>query len=301
MEIIWPRFNEPEEKPKDPRLLPYQQRINEDEKLVHFISAKEDHSEANEILVTRNEELCYSHYLIGDFDLLVSDQIKEKIESIGWKNLRSFFEKELSKVEIDPFGENSIDPDKNDYTTQQLRSVNLVSEEFNSLVGESIALKRVITDPKNYTQQNIGGKSRDPLTTQFINMRRLVVEREKVFTSEEKEILDVCPVYLAIRYPINKAEVEYKHEWKYKDWIVMKKIDGEPVQNVRYAVFHGSPLGFKGELYPELQEIFGKRNETWEKVSGMLNANGFHVGDMKGQNIIVSENDGKRHYTLIDQ
>ena len=295
MDFVW-RFEDNSPK-KDSRLLPYESRIDEDEKFLHLIPAKKDDNESNEILITRNEELRYDHYLIGDFDLLVSDEVKNKIKSIGWNNLRSFFEKELEASELDRFGKKSIDPDKNDYTTQQLRSVNILSEKFNMLVGEEIVLKEVIDDPSNYTQQNIGGKKRSTLLEQFISMRRLASEREKLFTPEQKEILDICPVCIAIQYP------SHKEKGIKKEWIAMKKIEGVPIKDERYAAMGRSyaVLGIDNEEHKELLKTFNIDERWWERIIKEFQHKGLHLTDLKGQNVLVSEKEEKKHYTIIDQ
>lgn len=294
-------------KPNSPNEVPpfYTYRIHTNDEKVTRQFPIEKTGSIDKGLLTRNEALKYDHYLAGDFDLYISDEIKTSIDTEGWAKIRSLFESELTMIEIDPFGERSVDPDKDEYHTQQIRSVNLLSEKVTELLRQEIVLKGVFKDPLN-SHQVIDGqlmlKGRPPLTKQFVSMRQLAHDREKYLNDEQKALLEVCPVYAMIGYDIQKGEGKDLRTVR-QEWLIMKRIRGEHPEEISYTKIgsrYGSS-GFDGEKNQDLIQVFDVNGERWDDFRTALSRAGLHVTDIKTQNIFFTEENGKRHYTLIDQ
>ncbi len=71
----------------------------------------------------------------------------------------------------------------------------------------------------------------------------------------------------------------------------------------------------EGKVNADLKKGFDRKEESglidafsmkdhenlWEDLSRRLSALGIETGDLSGRNVLVIENSGKKHYTVIDQ
>ncbi len=104
-------------------------------------------SGSGRILTFTNESLAYTRHVVLDaqdkpgIEVFLSDELKERMRSVGWKAVRNLFEQDIKDLERDPFGERSIDPDKDSEALRRARSVNGASHALETLLGIPIAIK----------------------------------------------------------------------------------------------------------------------------------------------------------------
>lgn len=101
---------------------------------------------SDKLLVTRNPELKYTHYINGasdriNFEMYLSFEARELVKKFGWKNMRAMFEENLAQIDKDPYSINSLDPDRTKHDAQVRRTINPISQKFEDILGIPIVIK----------------------------------------------------------------------------------------------------------------------------------------------------------------
>ena len=263
------------------------------------------------LLVTQQPSLDYIHYLTGDgreihFEMYLSTEARDLMKKLGWKKIRQLLEQEIARVHNDPFGQTSIDNTKDDPRSQKLRSVNSLGEEVEQLVGMPIATKGTGKglEPEGKVLVTKGGYStRENLLEQYVDMRHFQIKSQLVFNDAQKAVLEFCPVYAAVRYPVDTPE-------KYQEWLIMKRVvNGQQVEDhvcrgPQYYNHGREFLGFDTREHPDLAEAFDVLYRDWNSLFWRFNGNemGLRVSDISGRNVLWTlKPDGRKFYTIIDQ
>lgn len=227
------------------------------------------------------------------FEMYLSTEARQLIqERTGWKNIRNEMEGQIADIVRLPFGHPSsrnhtrqIDPER--YTPQ--RVVHGIALDLQDSLQLPIAIKG--------TGLQLKPPEREDLLRQYRLMRDLALTADRVFTDRQKEIVSVCPVYGAVRFPTSSPKV-------FQEWLFMREVvNGRQVPTVLIENPYGPDYrGFSVDDHPALVEFGGGRGD-WEDVTEFLSINyGMHATDLAGRNVLwTADKTGKKHYTIIDQ
>jgi len=268
------------------------------------------------ILVAHNDELKYTRYVALEgnervkFEAYLSDEALDSLRGTGWKTVRSLFENDFSNIQKEPFGSQSIDHLKDNWTSQRLRTVNKASQEAEQLLGVPVAIKGTGSGPFYDWQEH------EDLTRQYLFMRKLGLSSERL-PEDLKEILSVCKVYGVLRMPVDVPTGANEKQPSYHEWLIMERlVDAEPMETElkNHLLVGGgteSEAYFDPEKHPELVGAFstypvasGIKEGSFAALASSLVSLGLQprLTDLAGRNMLMTKaTDGKKHYTLIDQ
>jgi len=281
--------------------LPYSERI------LHQQGKTEEkfHELQKGILIAEDESLCSFHYIklssaeekrTVEFEMYLSDEARILMKKLGFKKIRKLFGREFEVITVDPFGNQSIDPAKNEDFAKKMRTVNTISQELENILGRPVAIKGTGMGLQP------GHPDREDLILQYRKMKELEIVSKGELSSEEKELLEFLPVFGVIRCPVSSADRDSVRE--YQEWLIMERVvgGGSRIEDESLAVI-GRPyacLGFKVKDHPELAKVFGRVFSgddycRWEDVEDELRMKGIPVGDLAGRNVLWHLNpEGKK-------
>ena len=146
-----------------------------------------------------------------------------------------------------------------------------------------------------------GHEDREDLLKQYLLMRQLQVDSETCLTPSQKDLFTFCPVYAAIRAPVQRIEGN-------QEWLLMARVvNGEWTKDRGYFAEYGPAVAQEGidpDTDYELMRAFNlyNFNATWKEFGKRLRKQGLYVKDLAGRNVLRSiDEKGKKHYTIIDQ
>jgi hypothetical protein len=311
---------------------------NEGERLVR--SSVQSHTpdaftsrEQPQLLTFANEQLQYVRHVAIDaqgdsgLELFLSNEHRKRIRTVGWKDVRTLFEKDIEDLKTDAFGEKSLDPGSNVEGLRRARSINSASGELESLLGVPVAIKGTGTG------KHPDEDSAEKLDRQYLHMRYIQLHSLRA-PKELRAIIAPCSMYGLIRVPTKKVDgVQQYHEW-----LIMQRVEGAPlaVKQRRDQSEMDWGDGMIGSMMapeyfdsmdhqeliaaakPYLEKpitdnmlyMFAMKKEIPELEAGSVHALQQALGaagmdgmtDFAGRNILVSINhDGTKRYTIIDQ
>lgn len=317
----------------DPKVAP-----NEGEQLLRSSARNEvpdafTSSESKHLLTFTNDQLQYVRYVSVDakgnpgVEIFLSNELRKRMLLVGWKAVRTHFEKDIEDIKKDAFGDRSLDPDKQFEGLRRARSVNSASSELEALLGVPVAIKGTGTGKRPDED------SAEKLDRQYLHMRYIQLRSLRV-PKELRAVIAPCSMYGLIRVPTQKIDgVQQYHEW-----LIMQRVEGKPLKvkqrRDKSEMDWGddmigsmmAPEYFDPKEHQELiaavkayldkpitdnvTYMFGNKKEIPELENGSVGALQGALGcagmdgmtDFVGRNILISTNqDGTKHYTIIDQ
>lgn len=312
--------------------------VNEGERLVRSTAQSNapdafTNTEQSRLLTFTNDKLRYVRHVSIDaqgdpgIEIFLSSELRNRMRSVGWKNVRTLFEKDIEDLKSDAFGKRSLDPDKQVEGLRRARSVNSASVELEALLGAPVAIKGTGTGKLP------GEDSAEKLDRQYLHMRYIQLRSSRA-PKELRAVIAPCSMYGLIRVPTQKIDgVQQYHEW-----LIMQRVEGTPLsvrqRRDKSEIDWGdsmigamlAPEYFDPKDHQELiaaarpylekpitdnmSYMFGKREEIPELEAGSVGALEEALGcagmdgmtDFAGRNILVSVNQGgAKRYTIIDQ
>jgi len=252
------------------------------------------------------------------FEMWMTDEIRKEVGEKGYGIIRKLVEKDFRSILLDPYGERSLDPDKNEETAQRLRTINAAISELEQLIGRPLCIKG--TGKDTYLQD----PDRENLMFQFDVMRELALRNPHI-TEQTQEDLGFTPirfadVYAAIQYPIHKDPERWVNPHDVQQFLIMERVpNAKRIFEVgkRYAVatlgWGGNNsgvetvYGFDSKEHPRLADFChaSSRDEfvMFDEVQRQLWILGIgNASDVAARNVIYSEAPpNQRNYVIIDQ
>ena len=252
---------------------------------------------AAKFTAVHDAELHYTHYIQGDsdrpeFELLLGDEARQLLTKLGWKKIKSLFTQELNRIELNPWGDTSIDPQEGKIT----RSLNRLSAELEECLQKPIAIKGSGIEGLEKVTDLEGGFLWDgeELMLQYRTMLKLDQEIRANLTATEQAKFRICQMFGVIRYPISENRVQ--------EWLIMERISD--FKHVHDLDPSQRPSILALAKFPELAALVNLPAEgalTWKDFSKRMALRGIHFSDI-GRNVLVQEDSGgNKSYVVIDQ
>ncbi len=254
----------------------------------------------------------------GPFEMYMTDEIRREVGEKGYGIVRKLLEEDMRSILLDPYGERSLDPDKNERTAQRLRTINAAISELEQLIGRPLCIKGTGRD--TYLQD----PDRENLIFQFDVMRELALRNPHITEQTQKELgfspIRFADVYAAIQYPIHKDPEKWADPHDVQQFLIMERVpNAKRVFEVgkRYAVatlgWGGNNsgvetvYGFDSTGHPRLAAFCHARSRDefvmFDEVQRQLRILGIsNASDVAARNVIYSDAPpNQRNYVIIDQ
>lgn len=251
------------------------------------------------------------------FQLWIADEILGLAREKGFGIIRELIASNFQEIEQGPYGERSLDPDKDLPFARRLRTVNGASLELESLIRLPIAIKGsgrdiALTHP-----------DRENLLTQFELMRELALLNSKLKEETTKRI-GFCPirfaqVYLAVSFPTGMGQACDDSKGLQQYLLIEKAPNGRRVENYDSSSYLSINFGgrwlasrpslpgfFASRDHPRLAAFAGidSNKVLWTEVKEQLNILGITpFVDIEGRNVLFDSGMpfDEREYVIIDQ
>lgn len=268
----------------------------------------------------------FSIELPNDFELTMTDAVRQRIKEYGWRQARKDFEDLTAQLLSDTHGETNIDHFKDTDAGRFARHVHRVEGPLAGLMGDTpLALKSTGVDVAMAEDMGLG--RRTGLREQF---RSTLFARRAFEKKAEEEgrsdgmiaggTIGIVDIYGVLSHRDTDGKLQ--------EWMLMERIDdAEPMENRRIALAtFGGPqvaLGFTRGEHPELAAFYDKHDAPWGHPYGIAPDSDYPIeysdiakylykeldikeyskvfDDLNGNNILVREEpDGSKKYFLID-
>jgi hypothetical protein len=265
----------------------------------------------------------FSIELPNDFELTMTDAVRQRIKEYGWRQARKDFEDLTAQLLSDTHGETNIDHFKDTDAGRHARHVHRVEGPLAGLMGGTpLALKSTGTNESMAIDMGLGGRT--GLREQFRStlFARRAFEKKAQQEGRTDGMIAGGAIGIADIYGVLSHR---DADGKLQEWMLMERIDdADPMENSRIALAtFGGPkvaLGFERQAYPEMAAFYDKYDAPYGHPYGMvqdlidyrevaeylykeLDIKEYSkiFDDLNGNNILVHEEpDGLKKYFLID-
>lgn len=268
----------------------------------------------------------FSIELPNDFELTMTDAVRQRIKEYGWQQARKDFEALTAQLLSDTHGETNIDHFKDTDAGRLARHVHRVEGPLAGLMGDTpLALKATGVDEDMAIRTRLGRHT--GLREQFRST--LFVRRAFEKKAQEEGRTDGMIAGGAIGIADIYGVLSHRDaDGKIQEWMLMERIDhATPMENRRIALAtFGGPnmaLGFERGEYPELAAFYDEHDAPYGYPYGIVPDSDSLIkysdvakylyeklgirewsevfDDLNGNNILVREDpDGSKKYFLID-
>ena len=268
----------------------------------------------------------FSIELPNDFELTMTDAVRQRIKEYGWQQARKDFEALTAQLLSDTHGETNIDHFKDTDAGRFARHVHRVEGPLAGLMGDTpLALKATGVDEDMAMRMRLG--RRTGLREQFRST--LFVRRAFEKKAEEEGRSDGMIAGGTIGIADIYGVLSHRDaDGKIQEWMLMERIDdAEPMENRQIALATFSryqpqiALGFEREEHPNLASFYDKhyapygynsyrRERELIEYSDVAKYLYDELGivkfskvldDLNGNNVLVrQEPNGSKKYFLID-